>query len=179
MWSSPGRPDDRADVGHTAWLAPYASFARGAVVVLTHAHGAAVAEADVQELIRRESLQPQTVTILADYASIAYRCVEIDPSTGEEGPEEPPVVTPQPALSCGTAAAGTAAAGTVTSGTAAAPAPPRPYKVRTEPFVPTQPDGWPRSASAGFPWTRWATPRSSSSADCFASGFWRIARRGC
>ena len=133
-------PDDRADVGHTAWLAPYASSARGAAVVLTHAHGAAVAEADVRELIRRESLQPQTVTILADYASIAYRCVEIDPNSGEEGPEEPPVVTPQPALSCGTAAAGTAAAGTVTSGTAGAPAPPRPYKVRTEPFVPIQPD---------------------------------------
>ena len=30
-------PDDRADVGHTAWLAPYLSSARGAAVVLTHA----------------------------------------------------------------------------------------------------------------------------------------------
>ena len=46
-------PDDRADVGRTAWLAPYASFARGAAVVLVHAGAAAVAEADVRELIGR------------------------------------------------------------------------------------------------------------------------------
>ena len=87
-------PDDRAEVGHTAWLAPYLSFARGAAVVLTHAQGPAVAEADVRELIRRESLQPRTVTILADYASIGYRYAELDPAGGEDEREEPPAAIP-------------------------------------------------------------------------------------
>ncbi len=134
-------PDDRAEVGHTAWLAPYLSSARGAVVALTHAQGAAVAEADVRELIRRESLQPRTVTILADYASIGYRYAELDPSNGEYLREEPPAALPQatlpqPALTGGTAvlSAGTAAALSTT------PAPPPHYIVRVEPFVPTQPD---------------------------------------
>ena len=77
-------PDQRAGVGHTAWLAPYASFARGAAVVLTHAHGAAVVEADVRQLMVRESLEPRTVTVLADYALIGYRSTEIDPAGGEE-----------------------------------------------------------------------------------------------
>jgi hypothetical protein len=151
-------PDDRAEVGHTAWLAPYLSFARGAPVMLTHANGAAVAEADVRELIHRESLRPWTVTILADYASISYRYVEIDPNSGDD-PEAPPAVTPPPtampplvlsggtaALSGGTAAlsggatalsCGTAA---LSGGTAAVSAPPPHYMVRTEPFVPSQPD---------------------------------------
>ncbi|MGA2258327.1 MAG: hypothetical protein ABSG53_26990, partial [Thermoguttaceae bacterium] len=129
-------PDDRAAVGHSAWLAPYLSSARGAPVVLTHADGAASAEADVQDLIRRESLQPRTVTILADYASIGYRYVELDPSAGENGHEKPSVLIPQPAISAGTAA--------LSSGTAASsdspPAPPPHYTIRTEPFVPSRPD---------------------------------------
>jgi len=132
-------PDDRAKVGHTAWLAPYLSSARGAPVVLTHAQAAGVAEADVQQLIRRESLQPRTVTLLADYASIGYRLTELDTASGEDGHEVPPVVIPQPipvggipAVSGGT---------TMSGGTAAVvPAPPPHYMVRTEPFVPTQPD---------------------------------------
>ena len=132
-------PDERADVGHTAWLAPYVSSARGAVVVLTHAHGAAVAEADVRELIRRESLQPRTVTILADYASIGYRLAQLDPANGEDLREEwsaalSPVIVPQPAPSAGTPSGGPAA------GPGTAPAPPLHYTVRTEPFIPTQPD---------------------------------------
>jgi len=97
--------------------------------VLTHAQGAAVAEADVRELIRRDSLQPQTVTILADYASIGYRNVEIDPSNGEDDREKPTTVKLQPAVSSGTAA--------LSGGT---PAPPPHYMIRTEPFIPTQSD---------------------------------------
>ena len=97
-------PDDRADVGHTAWLASYLSSAHGAPVVLTHAPGPGVAEADVRGLMRRESLRPRTVTLLADYASIGYRYVEIDPNSGEED-DEPPAAVPQPDLSGGTAAA--------------------------------------------------------------------------
>ena len=139
-------PDDRAGVGHTAWLAPYLSFARGAAVVLTHAQGPAVAEADVRQLIGRESLQPRTVTLLADYASIGYRLTQLDPADGvpplggippEGGTPAPP---PQPALSGGTLTGGTLTGGSLTGGTAAVPAPPPHYTVRTEPFVPTQPD---------------------------------------
>ncbi len=127
-------PDDRAKVGNTAWLASYLSSARGAPVVLTHAQAAGVVEADVQQLIRRESLLPRTVTILADYASIGYRLTELDPAGGEDGHEAPPTVIPQPIPSSGIPAA-------VSGGTAAAaPAPPLHYMVRTEPFVPTQPD---------------------------------------
>ncbi len=144
-------PDDRAEVGHTAWLAPYLSSARGAALVLTHAQGPGVAEADVRQLLRRESLEPRTVTILADYASIGYRNTEVDPAGGEEGREEPPAalpqaILPQPTLSGGSAVGGTVAGGTaaLSGGTAAAPgavpAPPQHYIVRTEPFVPTQPD---------------------------------------
>ena len=87
-----------------------------------------MAEADAWELMRRESLQPRTATILADYASIAYRYVEVDPNGGEED-EEPPAATSQPAVSGGTAAL-----------PSAPPAPPQHYTVRTEPFVPTGPD---------------------------------------
>ena len=169
-------PDDRAEVGHTAWLAPYLSFARGAAVVLTHAHGAAVAEADVQQLIRRESLQPRTVTILADYASIGYRLREARSGRRGRRPR-------------GTAR-GPSAAGRFCRQPRPFPAEPlaaparHPLRRRTIPFArnrscPPSPISWPRSASAGFRWSRWATPRSSSSAGCFASGCWPIARRGC
>jgi hypothetical protein len=82
-------PEDRAEVGNSAWLASYASFARSAAVVLTHAPGPAVAEADVRALIARESLRPRTVTVLADYASIGYRLVEIDPPPPVHRPEPP------------------------------------------------------------------------------------------
>jgi len=129
-------PDDRAGVGHTAWLAPYLSFARGAPVVLTHAHGPAVAEADVQQLTRRELLQLRTVTILADYASIGYRSVELKLSGGEDDREKPPAVAPQPAISAGPSAP--------SGGTAVAPsgplAPPQNYIIRTEPFIPCDSD---------------------------------------
>ena len=110
------------------------SFTRGAAVVLTHAYGAAVAEADVWQLIRRESLQPRTVTILADYASIGYRYVQLDPNGGEDGREEPPLAVP---------AAQSRHSLRPSGGTAAAPAvpaPPQHYTIRTEPFVPMQPD---------------------------------------
>jgi hypothetical protein len=127
-------PDPRAGVGNTAWLAPYVSSARGAAVVLTHAQGTAVAEADVWELVHRESLKPQTVTVLADYASIGYRNVEIDPSNGEDDGPKPLVPVPQPAVSSGTCTGGTAAA------SGGLPAPPPHYMVRTEPFIPTQSD---------------------------------------
>lgn len=83
-----------------------------------------MAEVDVRDLVRRESLQPRTVTILADYASIGYRDVEVEPSSDEDGREAPP-----------NSSAGTAV---VSGGTAAAP-PPN-YVVRTEPFMPAQPD---------------------------------------
>ncbi len=166
-------PDDRAGVGHTAWLAPYLSFARGAAVVLTHAQGAAVAEADVRQLIRRESLQPRTVTVLADYASIGYHDTQIDPAGGEDLREEPPSAILQPALSGGTAA----------SGTAAAP-PARLLRHHIIPFARSRlcrpsPISWPRSASAAFRWSRWATPRCSLSAGCCAKGFLPIVRRAC
>ena len=109
-------PDGRAEAGHTAWLAPYVSFARGAAVVLTHDHEAATAEAAMRQLIRRESLQLRTVTILADYASIGCHSVQLDPAGGED--ESRP---PLPRLSEGNLL--------------------RPqYTIRTEPFVPTQPD---------------------------------------
>ncbi|MGO9108006.1 MAG: hypothetical protein ACLP9L_02125 [Thermoguttaceae bacterium] len=122
-------PDDRAEAGHSAWLAAYLSSARGAPVVLTHAQGPAVAEADVRELMRRERLLPRTVTILADYASIGYRNTEVDPAGLEDDRDEPPAVLPQPVISGGTAAL-----------PGAVPAPPQYYMVRTEPFVPTLPD---------------------------------------
>lgn len=158
-------PDDRAKVGRTAWLAPYLSSARNAPVVLTHAQAAGVAEADVQQLIHRESLQPRTVTILADYASIAYRLTELDPAGGEEGRETPPAINQRPpsptgrgdgernqspVLSSGTTTVSggttvmssgtTAMSGGTAIAAGAVPAPPLHYTVRTEPFVPTQPD---------------------------------------
>jgi len=134
-------PDDRAAVGQTAWLAPYLSSARGAPVVLTHAQGAAVAEADVQQLIRRESLQLRTVTILADYASIGYRYVELETGSREDGREKPAAVIPQPASSAGTAApSGGGAAGGTAPSPDGPPTPPPYYTVRTEPFVPSEPD---------------------------------------
>ena len=75
--------------------------------------------------MRRQRLLPQTVTILADYASIGYRNTEVDPACLEDEREDPPAAIPQPAASCPAAAAA---------------APPQYYKVRTEPFVPTQAD---------------------------------------
>ncbi len=116
-------PDARASVGNSAWLAPYASFARGAAVVLTHGPGAAVAESDVRELIRDNSIQPRTVTLLADYASIGCRSVELDVVNQAVGRERPPVAEPP-----------------VVPGSPAARAPPAPYVVRTEPFLPIQPN---------------------------------------
>jgi hypothetical protein len=130
-------PDDRADVGHSAWLAPYVSLSRNAAVVLVRAHAAAVAEADVRQLIERESLPVRTVTVLADYTSIGYRNVEVDPNGGDdwpsatfpEAPASPASLAPaQPMPSGGTSAV------------VPPPAPPPHYTVRTEPFVPTQPD---------------------------------------
>ena len=123
-------PDSRADVGQTAWLAPYISLSRGAPVVVVRAHAAGVAEADVRQLIERESLHLRTVTLLGDYTSIGFRNVEVDPNGGEEEPSPavsnpPPEASPQAATTGGTAAA--------------APAAPPHYTVRTEPFVPTQP----------------------------------------
>ena len=137
-------PDDRAEVGRTAWLAPYLSSARGAAVVLTHAQGAAVAEADVRQLIRRESLQPRTVTILADYASIGYRHTQARPGRRGRGPATSrprchcrsrryPLEPLLPAELLRSPAEPPPLAG-------AAAAPPPHYTVRTEPFVPTQPD---------------------------------------
>ncbi len=150
-------PDDRADVGRSAWLAPYIGLSRGSVVVLVHAHAAAVAEADVRQLIGRESLHVQTVTVLADYTSIGYRNVEVDPNGGEDwaatapalAASLPPVApataagatlqsvaaTPQPGvLNNMPQPAATGATAAATGGTVAAP--PH-YTVRTEPFVPT------------------------------------------
>ena len=183
-------PDDRAEVGHTAWLAPYLSFARGAPVVLTHAQGAAVAEADVQELIRRESLQPRTVTILADYASIGYRYVELDPSTsGEERPRGAarlaargsrplsagrlPQVMPAERLGPRRFRRNRRRAG-------GPPAPPPHYTVRTEPFVPSEPDQLATLGVGRIPLgvagrlLGFLRPRAAC-----ASGCWPIARRGC
>ncbi len=121
-------PDERGDVGGTAWLAPYLSSAHGSPVILVHAQGPAIAEADVRELMRRRRLLPQTVTILADYASIGYRNTDIDPTWLEDERVDPPEMTAQPASSCGTASSQAGAAA------------PQIYKVRTEPFVPTQAD---------------------------------------
>jgi hypothetical protein len=102
-------------------------------VVLTHAQGPIVAETDVQELLARESIQPQTVTILADYASIGYRNIEL---------ERPPPPAPAPVISAGSGevSAGTTGVSGGTSVVAPPPAPPEPYIVRTEPFVTTQSD---------------------------------------
>jgi hypothetical protein len=136
-------PDDRAEVGHTAWLAPYVSFAHGAAVVLVHANATTVAEADVRELIARESLRLQTVTVLADYTSIGYRSVEVDPNHSEDWPQASADVSQQAtavATSSGTSVA-TPPQPAAAGGTAAAPpAPPPHYTVRTEPFVPTEPE---------------------------------------
>jgi hypothetical protein len=118
-------PDERAEVGRSAWLAPYISLARGAAVVLVRASAAAVAESDVRQLIERESLSVQTVTILADYTSIGYRNVEVDPNGSEDWPNAAPPATNPPAPA---------------AAIAAQPAPPPHYTVRTEPFIPTQPD---------------------------------------
>ena len=76
-------PDGDGTVGRTAWLAPVMSVGRGAPVVLCHSASAAVAEADVADLIQREGLRPGTVTVLADYGSIGQNLVEI------EGEDEP------------------------------------------------------------------------------------------
>ena len=164
-------PDDRADVGRTAWLAPYISFTRGAAVVLVHASATAVAEADVRELIARESLQLHTVTVLADYTSIGYRSVEVDPNHSEDWPAaatpgaipatastsaSPALPTP-PAAPAGAkpqaagdatpqAVAGFSPQAAATGGMSASPpvsappAPPPHYTVRTEPFIPTEPE---------------------------------------
>jgi hypothetical protein len=156
-------PDDRADVGRTAWLAPYASFAHGSAVVLVHAGATTVAEADVRELIARESLELQTVTVLADYSSIGYRNVEVDPNHSEDwptapagggpaaatsgtatlpaapaAPATPPPLAPSPTPPANPQASAPQAA--ATGGTVAIPPPPPHYTVRTEPFVPTEPD---------------------------------------
>jgi hypothetical protein len=85
-------PDGQSGAGRTAWLAPYVSAARGAAVVLTHSSAAAVADADVQQLIERHNLRPRNVTVLADYGSIGQNVVEIEseetrpPAKDEEEP---------------------------------------------------------------------------------------------
>jgi hypothetical protein len=149
--------DVRAGVGHSAWLAPYASLARGAAVVLTHAPSPSVAEADAKELIMREGLQPRTITIMADYASIGYRNVELDPPAAILPPAAAPVISGTAGLTGGTAShadvpsavgvcpvpnSGNLSGGSISGGAVAAPAPPppQPYIVRTEPFVTTQSD---------------------------------------
>ncbi|MGD0900277.1 MAG: hypothetical protein ABR915_20795, partial [Thermoguttaceae bacterium] len=100
-------PDALSGAGKTAWLAPVLSAARGSPVVLARDAAAAVAEAGVEELIRREGIRPRTVTVLADYASIALRTleIEIDPAAR---PPTPAGATPAPSH----------------------------YTVKTEPFMP-------------------------------------------
>ena len=74
-------PDKRAAVGSTAWLGPYWSLVRGAPLVLGHTASAAAVEAAVGRLIDAQQLKPRTITVLADYDSIADNFVEIDPGT--------------------------------------------------------------------------------------------------
>ena len=141
-------PDSRADVGGTAWLAPYVSFSRGVPLVLARAQAAAVAEAEVRQLVERESLGLHTVTVLADYSSIGFRNTEVDPNGSEEeatttpptppsmiGGQRPEVGGQMPATPAALSATGGTAAAT-SGGTAATPPPPPPhYTVRTVPFI--------------------------------------------
>jgi hypothetical protein len=101
-------PERASGAGKTAWLAPVLSAARGAPLVLAHAASPAVAEADVAELIRREGLRPRTITLLADYASIAQRVLEIDFGDAALAPAQNPAAPPAPTH----------------------------YSVNTEPFIP-------------------------------------------
>jgi hypothetical protein len=162
-------PDDRAEAGRTAWLAPHVAFAHGSAVILAHANAVTVAEADVKQLIERESLHVQTVTVLADYMSIGYRNVEVDSNNSEDWPSAAtpgatvatrlamlPAVPAPPATpgakqqeavdATPNIVAGSLPHAVATGGTSASrpvPAPPTPpphYTVRTEPFIPTQPD---------------------------------------
>ncbi len=144
-------PEERAEVGRSAWLAPYISLSRGSPVVLIHAVGAGVAEADVKSLIRRESLHIHTVTILADYASIGYNYVDLGPGGAEEGRAvaPPTATTTAPTTSPRTAQSASLRAGSLSVSTssllsvstsAAVAAPPVHYTVRTEPFVPQTAD---------------------------------------
>ena len=117
-------PDLRNGVGRTAWLAAVMSVARNAPVVLCHAASAAVAEADVAELIEREGLRPGTVTVLADYGSIGQNLVEI------EGEEEARPNATAPAV-------GPAAKPSTGDSTAPSAAPVKiHYSVKTEPCIP-------------------------------------------
>ena len=72
-------PDKRAAVGSTAWLGPYWGLVRGSPLVLGHTASAAAVEAAVGRLIDAHRLKPRTITVLADYDSIADNFVEIDP----------------------------------------------------------------------------------------------------
>ena len=105
-------------------------------MVLVRANAAAVAEADVRQLVERESLHLETVTVLADYTSIGYRIVEVDPNASEDWPTVAGTTEPR---------AGSTGPPVAPSSPLPAPRlpvrpPPPHYTVRTEPFIPTQPD---------------------------------------
>lgn len=87
-------PDRTNAASRTAWLAPWIGVARGSLVVLSHSSSAAVAEADVGQLIDREGLCPQTITILADYGVIGLNLVEIDVEETQPRPAEAAPATP-------------------------------------------------------------------------------------
>ena len=90
----------------------------------------------MRDLMRRESLRPRTVTILADYASIAYRFVESIRIAAKKTTSRPP--------SCRSRSLPLERLPAEPFPAERPPCraqPPAPhYTVRTEPFVPTDPD---------------------------------------
>jgi len=120
-------PDETLAVGRTAWLAPYVCLVRRAPLLLVHSADAEAAERQVDEFIRRHQIRPQTVTLLADEASIGTVMVELEvplpPPTAPPDDDPPPDETAAPA---------------------AAPPPPAAattikYQVRREPCVRPEP----------------------------------------
>ncbi len=76
-------PSKEPQIGKTAWLAPYLSFARKAPVVFSRSEDPKKAEEKVFKFIHRHRIKPRSLTILADYNSIGESEVII-PSKEEE-----------------------------------------------------------------------------------------------
>lgn len=71
------QPDGARLVGRTAWLAPYVAAVRRAPLLLAAEADGLAAERMVFDFIGHHRLKPRTLTIVADYQSLASETIEI------------------------------------------------------------------------------------------------------
>jgi hypothetical protein len=99
-------PDAEDNAGGASWLGPYMSLTRRSLLVLCRVHTAANVEKFVFDVLQTYQLKPDTLTLLADTASIGMHMVRIDEETEAEKYYRVPVEPCSPTHSTQTAALG-------------------------------------------------------------------------